>query len=168
MPFITKLRVEEYDIDSWLLIDDLIYEGRTDRFVAPAGYITDFATSPAAMHGLVNKTGPYTRAAVIHDLLITHYINHPDPDKRVTSRDTDGIFRRIMREEGVSVPKRWLMWTGVRFGALFSRDRKYGRGFLRDLPMITLVSALSVIPLVVVVLPTWIVRMLFRPLSYWK
>ncbi len=44
----------------------------------------------------------------------------------MTSREADGIFRRAMRELDVPVARRWLMWTGVRWGALTSPLRRPG------------------------------------------
>ncbi|HEY4631862.1 MAG TPA: DUF1353 domain-containing protein [Blastococcus sp.] len=36
-------RVDAY---RWSLVDDLVYQGRWERFVIPAGFRTDFATVP--------------------------------------------------------------------------------------------------------------------------
>jgi|SRR6188768_3098604 len=159
MPFTNSLQVVEHDIRSWKLLNDLHYQGDTDHFTVPAGYVTDFASVPDSLVWLLNKTGPYTRAAVVHDWLITDEI----PAKRVTSRDTDGLFRRIMREEGVPFPKRWVMWAAVRMGALFSPGRAYGRQFYRDAPLITLIAVLS-LPIVPATLLVLITRTLLRPL----
>lgn len=62
------------------------------------------------------------------------------------SRDTDAIFRRIMRELEVPFLRRWLMWTGVRWGAMMNPARR--KGILRDLPKMLLISVLAS-PLVV-------------------
>jgi hypothetical protein len=40
--------------------------------------------------------------------------------------DVDGIFRRIMKEEGVPPVKRWIMWVGVRWGAATNPRRRHG------------------------------------------
>lgn len=112
----------------WRLSEPLVYAGKTDLFTVPAEYFTDFATVPRFLHWLVSPYGVYTRAAIVHDWLLTDEV----PAKRVTSRDADGIFRRIMAELGVSWTKRWVMWAAVRVGALFNPRRAYGRDFGKD------------------------------------
>jgi hypothetical protein len=140
MPFAegTTLDVRAFDDQSWLLLADLVYQGETQRFTVPAGYITDFASVPNFMVWVANKTGRYTRAAVVHDYLLTHGI----PTGMVSSRDADGIFRRIMRELNVGFAKRWVMWTAVRWGALFNRHRAPGRQFWKDAPAVLAISLL--------------------------
>lgn len=66
------------------------------------------------------------------------------PQPPVTSRDIDGIFRKVMQELGVGYAKRWSMWAAVRWGALFNADRAYGRGFAADLPRVLPISVLAV------------------------
>ncbi|WP_458688429.1 DUF1353 domain-containing protein [Nocardia tengchongensis] len=56
--------------------------------------------------------GAYTRAAIVHDYLCGH--------APVDRSDADGIFRRMLRECGVSAPQRWMMWAAVRFGGRMS------------------------------------------------
>ena len=162
MPFLkqfNEMLIRPYTATTWQLVEDLVYEGEHQRFVIPAGYVTDFASVPTFLRWLVESYGPYTRAAIVHDWLITSEI----PAKRVTSRDTDGIFRRVMREEGTPAAKRWLMWAAVRLGAAASPRRAYGRGFVRDLPLILpiMVLATPIVPAAVLVLLT---RLLVSPL----
>ncbi len=38
------------------------------------------------------------------------------PQTPVNCSDADGIFRRVLRELGVSAPRRWCMWAAVRVG----------------------------------------------------
>ena len=123
MPFEPgSLTVSRVDADTWALVDDLVYKGRRDRFVVPAGFRTDFATVPRVVSWLVPRFGTYTLAAILHDWLCTVGI----ATGQVTSREADGLFRRIMRESGVPVLRRWLMWAGVRWGALTDGDRRPG------------------------------------------
>ena len=162
MTFRTELEVRRRGAAQWTLLADLVYEGETDRFTVPAGFVTDYATVPDFLVWLMNKTGPYTLAAVVHDWLLISEV----PAHRVTSRDADGIFRRIMREEGVTLPKRWLMWSAVRLAALFSARRAYGRDFYKDAPLVLLIAALfllSVLPPLAALL-VLITRALLRPL----
>ncbi|RBY95520.1 hypothetical protein DQ237_13385 [Blastococcus sp. TF02-8] len=114
--------VRRVDDDDWAVVEPLTYRGRRDRFVVPAGFLTDFATVPRVVVWLVPRFGRYTAAAILHDWLCTEGIR----SGVVTSREADGIFRRVMRENGVPVLRRWLMWTGVRWGALVDAERRPG------------------------------------------
>lgn len=143
MPFRSKhLHVSRVDERTWRLRHALTYEGTTDTIVVPAGYETDFASVPRCLQWLAPSTGKYTLAAILHDYLCDNIQNgcallpvpvDPDvPRPMPTSREADGLFRRVMREEGVGVVQRWLLWSGVRIGAIVNRHRRPGT--LRDVP----------------------------------
>lgn len=61
-------------------------------------------------------------------------------DCDISSRDADGLFRRIARESGAGLLLRWLLWTGVRWGALANPARRADWG--RDAPAVTAISLL--------------------------
>lgn len=136
MPFLDTPTFRQRGERTWELMSDLEYVGETQRFVIGAGFVTDFATVPRALQWLVPTYGGYTRAAILHDWLIEHELSKDSP--RITSRDVDGLFRRVMREEGVPLPRRWVMWAAVRAAAPFNKDRRKGLGILRDLPAMLL------------------------------
>lgn len=151
--FDSDLSIQAASATTWRVIAPLIWTGSEgDTFTVPVGFVTDFATVPRFMHWLVLPYGPYTRAAVLHDFLLTQLAEwqaatdggavmgwEPSAD----SHDTDGIFRRAMKDLGVGYAKRWLMWAGVRWGALFSSRRAYGREFAKDAPKVIGVSLLA-------------------------
>jgi hypothetical protein len=117
MPFLTdvnKIAVRRHGDDLWAIVDTIVYRGSVDTFTVPADYVTDFASVPAPVVWLIPRYGRYTPAAILHDYLITD----AQPAGSIRSRDTDGLFRRVMRELGVSAPRRWLMWAGVRWGSI--------------------------------------------------
>jgi hypothetical protein len=137
-----------------VLTEDLVWTGETQTFTVPAGFVTDFATSPRFLHWLWLPYGAYTRAAVLHDYLLTalaEWQRAADTDignagrPLANSRDTDAIFRVAMRDLGVGWPKRWMGWTAVRWAALFNPRRTYGRGFAKDAPRVIGMSALVVV-----------------------
>ena len=114
MPFESDLVVKELERPGWWqLEEDLAYQGRVDSFTVPAGFKTDFASVPQLFLWLVPRSGRYTKAAVLHDYLSRERV----PAGTISRCDADGLFRRTMRELGVSALRRWLMWTAVRFGS---------------------------------------------------
>lgn len=138
MPFHPDSRVivEQISDKNWCLVEPLTYKGKSEVFTAPAEYVTDFASVPRITSWLIPTYGNYTPAAILHDVLLTDYL----ASGLVSSRDTDGLFRRILRELGVPFTRRWLMWTGVRWGAAFNGKRR--DGIARDLPLMLLLSLL--------------------------
>lgn len=159
--FKTSLQLEAYTDSTFKLINPLVYEGSDEDFRLPAGFVTDFATVPSALTWLIPTYGKYTKAAVVHDFLCDrlnreHAGNRLKPrivvNPPASGRDTDGIFRRIMRELEVPFPRRWLMWCGVRWGALANPARR--AGWYKDFPLVLLISLISspiVIPVTILV-----------------
>ena len=138
MPFETDhLTVRRRDDDTWLVVEPLVYRGRTDVFRVPAGFPTDFASVPRVVVWLIPRFGRYTLAAVLHDWLVSEGLD----TGVVSARDADGIFRRVMREQGVPVVRRWLMWAGVRWGALTDPRRR--RGWVRSAPAVLAITVLA-------------------------
>lgn len=123
MPFDSEhVTVRRRDDDTWTVVGDLVYRGRTDVFVVPDGTPTDFATVPRVVVWLIPRFGRYTLPAILHDWLVTDGLRQG----LLTSREADGLFRRSMRELHVPVVRRWLMWTGVRWAALTDPLRRPG------------------------------------------
>ncbi len=151
MPFQPgSLTVSRVDANTWALVDGLLYQGRWERFVVPAGFRTDFATVPRVVSWLVPRFGAYTLAAILHDWLCTEGIR----SGAVSPREADGIFRRVMRESGVPVLRRWLMWAGVRWGALTDDLRR--PGWHHSAPGVLAISVLAaplIVPPALVILP---------------
>lgn len=155
MPFEPgSLTVRRVDANTWSLVDELVYRGNRQRFVVPAGFRTDFATVPRVVTWLVPRFGAYTLAAVLHDWLCTEGIR----SGVVSAREADGIFRRVMRESGVPVLRRWLMWAGVRWGALADEQRR--AGWWASAPGVLGISVLAaplVVPPAVAIAPALLV-----------
>lgn len=116
MPFVTdQLVVKSCGPDWWYLVDPVVYRGKWDRFEVPVDFITDFASVPKFATWLIPRYGIYTRAAVLHDYLCE--MAHAGQFNR---RDADGLFRRVLRELGVSGLRRWVMWAAVRLDSWMS------------------------------------------------
>ncbi|SCX37581.1 Protein of unknown function [Klenkia marina] len=142
MPFLTRPHVEQLAGGEWSLTEPLVYAGRSEQWMVPTGFVTDFASVPVPVRWLIPADGPWTAAAVVHDWFCEVGI----AAGQVSSRDADGVFRRMCRELGTPVLRRWLMWAGVRWGAVASPVRR--PGLARDLPAVLAISVLAV-PLVV-------------------
>lgn len=146
--------VEELDAQFWRVVEPLVYHGATEEFVIPAGFRTDFASVPRALIWLVPRYGNYTRAAILHD-----YLRSSDV---VSNADADGIFRRCLREFGVSIPRRYMMWAAVRLG---SRLRGATLGDIASIVLIAIPSLVFlVVPVTVVtvyLLLFWLVELVF-------
>ena len=133
----TDILVRQVDTLTWELLEPVQVEGAAGRWTVPAGYLTDFASVPRVAVWLIPRFGDYTAAAIVHDWLITDVL----PTGEIDSREVDRVFREVMHELGVPAPRRWLMWAGVRWGALGNRARR--GGWLRTLPGVLAVSALA-------------------------
>jgi len=158
MPFEQGCRVvvEQVDARTWRLVEPVRYlGGQGDVFSVPAGYLTDFASVPRVVVALIPVFGRYTLPAILHDRLITDYL----PAGAIASVDVDGLFRRAMRELDVATVKRWLMWAGVRWGALFNRRRR--AGWWRTAPAVLGVSVLAFVPVLLLVVATALVLALY-------
>jgi len=98
-------------VGEYRLIRPVIYQGRRDTFVVPAGFVTDLASVPRWFTWLIARDGLHTPAAILHDYLCVEAHGG-----RFARRDADGIFRRVLREEGVPTASRWVLWAAVRVG----------------------------------------------------
>lgn len=148
MPFVTRPHVEQLADRRWRLTEPLVYRGRREDWVVPVGFVTDFASVPVPVRWLIPADGPWTAAAIVHDWFCSVGIEAGV----ISSGDADAVFRRMCRELGTPIPRRWLMWAGVRWGALASTVRR--PGIARDLPgvlAISLVAAPLVLPVSLVV-----------------
>jgi uncharacterized protein DUF1353 len=124
------------------LLKDVVYEDHYARYVVPTGYVTDFASVPRCMSWAYPNSGAYNPAAIIHDYLISQVL---EVDHAIESNHVDEIFRRAMQELGVPWYRRWVMWSGVRWGALFNSRRRTG---WHKQMMLVLVATLLALPLV--------------------
>lgn len=95
----------------WRLDRPMCYRGNSESWEVPEGFITDLASVPRLAAWLIPRYGVYTPAAILHDYLCEGARLENPP---VTRADADGLFRRCLRELGVSAPRRWVMWAAVR------------------------------------------------------
>ena len=106
----TALEREFADGGAWTVESPLEWRiGETRSVVVvPQGFVHDKASVPRALWSFFPKSGPYTRAAVIHDWL---YWAQP-----CTRAQADNLLMIAMQESGVSWWRRQLVYRGVRTG----------------------------------------------------
>ena len=93
--------------ERWVLVEPLTYSGCRETFSVPAGFHTDFASTPRFLWWWLPPFGRYLQAAVLHDYL---YSSKPIPRK-----DADRIFFRVMVEARTRVWRAGLMYLAVRW-----------------------------------------------------
>lgn len=101
----------------WRLLVPFRHERPGVRVVVPAGFLTDFASVPRFLWPIFPPTGPWQRAAVVHDWLYTRAADCP----RFLA---DALFRDAMQAAGVPAWRRVAAYYAVRcFGWLAYRGR---------------------------------------------
>jgi hypothetical protein len=91
-----------------VLTADLQYRIATSDsiIVVPAGFVTDFASTPRAIWAVLPPVGNYQLAAVVHDFLYW--------DQGCTREQADNLLRAAMTESKVEPVKRDIIWQAVR------------------------------------------------------
>lgn len=138
MPFATGPVLTYVGAGRYVTVGPTVYVGTDETFTIPTGFPTDLASVPRIFWGLIPPTGVYEKAAVLHDWMCLRLAAGDSP---ISSHDVDGLFRRVMREAGVGLITRWVMWTGVRWGALTNPARRVG--WWRDAPAVVALTGLG-------------------------
>lgn len=76
----------------------------------PKGFNTDFGSIPQLFQSLVSPIGSPTKAYVLHDYLLSLYLQGKISKRKIC----DKTFRTALRNEGVSMPRRSFMYLCVR------------------------------------------------------
>ena len=157
MAFNTLLSATELGGGAWELTAALSYSGNAQTFVVPAGYRTDFTSVPRVFTWLVANTGEYTKAAVLHDWLLTEAV--------VSRRDADGIFRRALHELGQPWLRRHVMWAAVRIAGRLSGASAAQLGLIAVLALLVLPIAIPGALLVLLgLIALWLLEVAIWPL----
>lgn len=121
--------------------DDVIDDIRT---VTPDQLpTTDLASVPGPLRWFVNRYGPHTPAALVHDRLI----GVVPAIEGLTDQDADRYFRFMLKAVGVRFVRRWVMWAATAL-----RTRWYSRGWKRASLLVWLVASVAGTVLTVVAL----------------
>lgn len=105
--FVTPLDVRAVHSGYWRLLADLVWEGK-ERIVVPAGFVTDLASIPPGLRGVLLQNGRSRRGAVLHDFLYA--------TQQRSRLMADLTFREALRAEGVPRRAQSLYYAGVRMG----------------------------------------------------
>lgn len=104
---IDKIRVEALpDGGNWRLLEAISYRHGDVAVHVPAGFETDFASTPRLLWPIFPPFGRWTAAAVIYD-----YLYRTGLQPKVIA---DAIFMAAMQDLGVPEWKRWAMYLAVR------------------------------------------------------
>ena len=76
----------------------------------PKGFNTDFGSIPQLFQSLVSPIGSPTKAYVLHDYLLSLYLQGKISKRKIC----DKTFRTALRNEGVGMPRRSFMYLCVR------------------------------------------------------
>lgn len=92
---------------------------------------SDLTSVPTIATWLVPKTGSHLPAALLHDGLVHDPGTPPTyrSDRPISRVEADRIFRRGMRDTGVGIVRRWLVWSAVTMGTMHAA-RGYGRAVM--------------------------------------
>ena len=129
--FTSRLEVSpQPDGRRWYLLRRFKYDrhkkGSGDTITVPAGFVTDFASTPVSIWWLIPPWGVYGKAAIVHDYLYQNhgydtYVDRVPVGFKLVSRETaDRIFWEAMGVLEVASWRRTLMFWAVRIFGLFS------------------------------------------------
>ena len=109
--------------DLWQLVQDIEYEVEPyGKVIVPAGYITDFASTPRLLWSVIPPIGRYNRATVVHDFLYENRVmGYSQLDDKTARAIADKAFLVIANRTN---PKgkvlHYIMYLGVRlFGSFY-------------------------------------------------
>lgn len=113
--FLSRLIVTPLkDGRNWQLVEDLVYDSDAyGLIVVPAGFVTDFASTPAALWARIPPWGVYGQATVLHDQV---YWVHGTGRRPMTREEADALLLEAMVALNVDVDLRLMIHTGVRIG----------------------------------------------------
>lgn len=103
----------------WYLANPLVFQSKIAglTLTVPEGFVTDFASVPRLPIVYLTMNDIGHPAAVVHDYLYRNGVF----DRRLC----DKIFEEALKDLGVSLVVRKLMWAAVRVGGFVSyQDRK--------------------------------------------
>lgn len=117
--FVSLLKVEAlYRPDLWATTAPLLWQEPDLRVEVPLGFITDLASIPRPLRGVLDVNGRSRRPAVLHDFC---YHSHD-----LSRAQADDLLRRAIIAEGDRPWQARVYWLGVRLGGSGSYRKHSG------------------------------------------
>lgn len=111
--------------DRWRLLEDMTFQTMLGPITAPAGYVTDFASTPKVIWSFIPPFGPYAAAAVLHDWWYEKRLGEARFGPHLARKMADLQFYRDMRAADPEAKNRnRLMYNAVR---LFGKSAWNGK-----------------------------------------
>jgi hypothetical protein len=116
---------------NWIVRQPLIYKigVSNDSLTVPPGFVTDFASIPAALQSIIQQNGPYILPAVVHDYLYWK--------QTCTRAQSDQILLLAMFENNVRAVHRLAIYEAVKAAGSFAWDenaRDRAKHLIRIIP----------------------------------
>lgn len=105
---IDPIKVRTHGDAEWELLEDFEWNG----IVVKEGFVTDFASIPAAVRGWINPVGRIRPAALVHDWL--YHRRGKLPGRTLSRKASDRVFLKIMEYVDFSFIKRISAYAAVR------------------------------------------------------
>src|SRR5688572_15781351 len=103
--FLSRLHTVDGPPGYWYLEQPLIWDDGEHRIEVPVGFLTDLASIPAPMRGVLNTNGRSRKPAVVHDYLYQ--------SGKLDRKAADDLFLEMLIAEGVICIGRGLYFAGV-------------------------------------------------------
>lgn len=120
--FLTPLHFQVLDDKSYLLLDEWLVSVYGVLVAVPQFFKTDLASVPRLPFIYLVVGGVGVKASVLHDYLYATGL--------VSREDADEIFYQALIEDGLSVWRAKMMWTGVRVGGASHYNNEAREAFL--------------------------------------
>ena len=87
----------------------------------PGTFVTDLQSVPTIFSWLVPGSASTLPARILHDALVTSRWEPPaHAGPAVTRREADRIYRDALRDGGIGVSRRWLVWASSALATMLS------------------------------------------------
>lgn len=73
-PLVVRYLEDNDQPDRWAVVEPLTYQTLAGLVTVPPGYITDFASVPVLLWGVLPPIGRHNRACVLHDFWYDHQL----------------------------------------------------------------------------------------------
>lgn len=105
-----RIPITQYDDDNFITTEHAVVVLSDDKVLTiDKGFITDLASIPKRLRGIINSYGRHTDAAVMHDYFYRNIV------EGYTRKDADKEFLYIMKVDKVKWWKRTVMYRFVRW-----------------------------------------------------